>query len=144
MSDLRKRPPAGTLQRRIFITLRDTGSMTAQELAARLGAQSDVAHRACLYLVARGKLRKQAVLLVEPYKRLGVQSLRGTRRVFFVAITGAHAPTDLRGRPAACRNHCGGAAFPAWLRMMRAKHGPTWRYVPKVHPLDAWMIGRKP
>lgn len=138
MADLRKRPPEGTLQRRIFIALRDHGSMTAEGLAEHLNCDRAVAHRACQYLLERKRLQQRWVAWQERFVRLGTPVVRPTRRLFFAPAPRAHPPKDLRGKPANCRNHRGAAAFPHWLRMMRKKHGPGWRYVPTAHPLDAW------
>ena len=122
MSDLRTRGPDGTLQRRIFVALQNA-SMSPLLLSHTLGAQYGSCRKGCYYLIRRGVVTKHVI----------------TRRiVIYAALPGKHPPKDRRGLQAACRNHRGAYAWASWLRMMRAKHGPGWRYQPRAHPLDAW------
>ena len=122
MSDLRKRGPEGTLQRRIFLALQ-SASMSPLLISETLGAQYGSCRKACHYLVARGTLTRHAI---------------NARIVIYAAARGKHPPKDRRGVPAACRNHRGAVAWASWLRMMHVKHGPAWRPPARTHPLDAW------
>lgn len=114
MIDHRRRSPDGTLQRRIFVALRAVGSLDAAHLADITGAGIHSVRKACAYLVERGKIRRH---------RLVIPS-RG-RRTLFQAI-GTRAPSDRRGKPAACRNNRGARAYAKWVVMMQRKF-PWWR-----------------
>lgn len=122
MTDLRKRGPEGTLQRRVFLILRETSS-AADRLATLTGTEREIARKAADYLVQRG---------------LATKHILAPRLVIYAAVPRKHPPEDRRGKPAACRNHRGQAAFAKWLLMMRAKHGPRWRPKAKSHPLENW------
>lgn len=122
MTDLRKRGPDGTLQRRVFIALQ-SASMSPRVLSDALGVDEDAARKACYYLAQRGLVTKHAI---------------AHRLVIYAAVAGKHPPSDRRGKPAGCRNHRGAVAWAKWLLMMHAKHGPTWRPKTNAHALDAW------
>jgi hypothetical protein len=124
MTTLHKRGPEGTLQSRVFRALR-IHSGSAVLIADAIGHQRESTRKAIAYLIRRGHVRKHVV---------------SARLVIYAAVPRRHEPDDRRGKPATCRNHRGAAAFAKWLtKMMPAKHGPAWRYVPRNgHPLDGW------
>lgn len=124
MTDLRKRSSAGTVQRRAFIALQ-SASMSPYLIAERIDLDAEACRKACYYLVRRGLLTKHTV---------------SRRLVIYAAVAGKHPPRDRRGKPAACRNHRGAVAWAKWLRMMAAKHGPTWRPKVNSHALDTWSM----
>lgn len=126
MPDLRKRPPAGTLQRRVFLLLRDHASMSPLRIADRIGCSVDSARKACRYLELRGLLVKHRIAY---------------RITLYHAIPGKHVPDDRRGKPPACRNHRGRVAYGTWLRMMHKKHGAAWR-PPVLDPTPLAQVWR--
>jgi hypothetical protein len=127
MADLRKRAPEGTLQQRVFRALADR-SASAHMIAEIIGHDVESCRKAVLYLIARGCLERHYV-----HCRLTIYSRRPR----------AHEPADRRGKPAACRNHRGQAAYAKWLLAMKAKHGPNWRPKPKTIALEeVWPITR--
>lgn len=111
MTDRRKRSPEGTLQARAWRLLRGA-SMTAELLGEQLGCDRETARKAIAYLARRNKTCKHR--------------LPGRRVVLYSAL-GNREPHDRRGKPAACRNHRGAAAYAKWLLIMTKRHGAQWR-----------------
>lgn len=135
--DHRRRGPDGTLQRRIFLLLRDHASMTAPEIAKALGADEQSTRRACCYL----RHRKPKPFLSAHHVMLPTAA--GLRRFVLFAAACEREPKDRRGKSARSRNHRGAVAFANWTVMMTRRYGPHWR--PKVRPgialEEVWPMG---
>lgn len=118
------RGPDGTLQHRVWRTMKRLGPATAQTIADDLGLDREGVRKAVYYLILRGAASKER---------------RGARAMFYAAL-GYRPPQDRRGKAPGSRNRAKNLGR-VWALMMAKKHGENWRpkAVADPHPLAKAM-----